>query len=102
MKKAELEIMRVVQKAEWPEEIASMKVGKNLKASSPLLKLSPFLADDVLRVGGRLRRAPIDEDAKHQVLVPKSTCVAKLIVNHYHNTSGHSGREYVLALVRQR
>ena len=36
-------------------------------------KLNPFVRDEMLRVGGRLRRADVCPDSKNQVIVPKES-----------------------------
>ena len=46
--------------------------------------------------------ARISLDAKHQIILPKNDHVSNLIINHYHTLSGHSGRQHVLSLLRQR
>ena len=75
---------------------------KSVKKSSPLLKLDPILVDGLLRVGGRLNRAPINPDAKNPVILPKQNPIVDLIIEHYHIMLGHSGREHVLAILRDR
>ena len=42
-----------------------------VKKSSPIYKLDPVQVDEILCVGGRLRHAPILEEANHPVLLPK-------------------------------
>ena len=70
---------------------------------SPLRQLDPFLSEDgLLRVEGRLGRAPISDEARHQIILPKYHHVVNLIGCHYHQASGHSGLEYVLSLIRER
>ncbi len=49
-----------------------------------------------------MKHAPIPEAPKNQVLLPKKHCVVDMILSHYHELSGHSGREHVLALIRQK
>ena len=61
-----------------------------------------MLTQGLIRVGGRLQRAPIDTDAKHPVILPKKHHVVKLIIKYCHHISGHSGLEYTLSLIRQR
>ena len=73
-----------------------------LKNSSSIFKLDPTLIQGLIRVGGRLRQAPIDNDARHPIILPKGHHVVKLIIKYYHHISGHSGLEYTLALIRQR
>ncbi|KAK3752073.1 hypothetical protein QZH41_005572 [Actinostola sp. cb2023] len=94
---AEKEILTYVQKLCFAGEMSSF-----VKKSSQLHKLNPLKIDGLLRVGGRLRNAPIAEEAMHPILLPKKHHVVNLIVRHYHELSGHSGVEHVLALTRER
>ncbi len=66
------------------------------------MKFDPILVDGLLRVGGRLNKAPIKPDAKNPVILPKQSAIVELIIKHYHITLGHSGREHVLAILRDR
>lgn len=111
LKNAETEILKHVQRQCFREEYdllnqvnqqTNTREQKVLKKSSSILKLDPMLGDALIRVGGRLRRAPINSDAKHPVILPKNHHVVKLIVKYYHHMSGHSGLEYTLSLARQR
>lgn len=48
-----------------------------------------------------MRRAPIEQEQRHPVILPKKHHVVDLIVRYYHLLSGHSGQEYVLSLIRK-
>lgn len=66
-------------------------------------QLVPLLSSEgLLRVGGRIRNAPISDRMRHPIILPKNNRVVELIVQHVHETSGHSGREYVLSLLHER
>ena len=62
--------------------------------NSPLRQLDPFLSEE--------GRAPISDEARHQVILPRQHRVVELITRHNHEVSGHSGQEYVFSLIRQR
>ena len=94
IKAAELEILKSVQK-HLPEEFYSLTksaskrvphVGKN----SCLRRLGPFLIDGLLHIGGRLSLASKPFDYQHQIILPKNDHVSNLLVEHYHQMSGHS------------
>lgn len=111
LKNAETEILKRVQSQCFGEEHhllnqvdqpTDTRKQKVLKKSSNIFELDPMLSDALIRVGGRLRRALINSDAKHPVILPKKHHVVKLIVKYYHDMSGHSGLEYTLSLARQR
>ena len=108
---AELQIVKVIQDQSFTEEIAALRqspssdvrnMQKTMKRSSQLYKLDPIYDERVLRVGGRLRNSSNSEDVKHPLILPGDDHVVKLIVDFYHNGSGHSGLEYVLAMLRGR
>ena len=41
-------------------------------------------------------------ESKHQIILPKEDHVTRVIIDDYHRACGHSGREHVLASVRQK
>ena len=106
MRATELEILNCVQLHYFPEELQSLtKSGVyvvHVKKTSGLRSLDPVLVDGLIRVGGRLGLAPASFDSKHQIILPTSDHVSTLIIEHCHLISGHSGREYVLRLLRER
>ena len=107
--KAEVAILRVIQQQAFPNEMKACQdhVNENTKKpiskSSSILSLDPVLTDDgLLRVGGRLRNAPIDHQAKHPVILPTDCHVSNMIIRHTHETINHEGRNHVLGELRQR
>lgn len=116
MHSAEIEVLKYVQRQCFREELVCLQ-GKeskvelkksvrarrtgSVKKSSSIAKLDPELRDDLLCVGGRLRHAPIEQEQRHPVILPKKHHVVDLIVRHFHLLSGHSGQEYVLSLIRK-
>lgn len=100
IEKAEREILRHVQRRAFPAEFNHPE--KPLKKSSRLYKLDPIVIDGLLHVGGRLRKASLPVESKHQIILPKEDQVTRVIIDDYHRTCGHSGREHVLASVRQK
>lgn len=108
---AEFEILKHVQSKCFKEELGCLKEVDQqttssrqnvLKKSSNIFKLDPILTHGLIRVGGRLQRAPISTDARHPVILPKKHHVVKLLIQYYHHVAGHSGLEYTLSLTRQR
>lgn len=99
---AERELIKFDQNRAFAEEIEAIGKGSCVKKSSALTKLDPILVDGLLRVGRRLSRAPLSDDSKHQIIIAKDSSLARLLVNHFQQKSGYSGREYVLSLLRER
>ena len=106
---AEKAIFQHVQSHAFSEETSVLRdpgdsgetVPKVTKGSK-LYKLDPIYQDGLLRVGGRLRRAMIPSEAKHQVILPKKHHVTSLLVRYTHHRVGHQGQNHVLAEIRQR
>ena len=91
-----------VQAEQFGAEVAALQQGKRLPAGSRLHQLTPFLdSSGLLRVGGRLRHAQLDYEAKHQVILPAKGDVTRLIVTDRHNKLSHAGAEHVLTHLRQ-
>ena len=99
LKNSEREIIKLVQKQVFPQEMKALGDCANesktitVSKSSNLYRLEPTTAGDgVLRVGGRLQ--------SHPIILPNNHDVTNLIIAHFHNVSGHCGKEYVLAQIR--
>ena len=100
MGRAETEILKHVQRKAFPKEFSHPE--KPVKKSSRLYKLNPLVVDGLLCVGGPLLRSSLHSESKNQIILPKEDHVTRLVIEHYHRICGHSGREHVLALIRQR
>ena len=99
---SETAMLKLVQKDSFADERRTLKAGGTLPAKSKLSPLSPFTDDmGVLRVGGRIKNAPVPLNAKHQLILPKDHPVTKLIIIHSHRRNAHVGREHVLANLRK-
>lgn len=112
LRNAEEAIVKYVQRSTFDEEIkvltsskkdqGSTSRNKALKGSSSLWHLDPFLEDDMLKVGGRLRRAAIPSEAKHPIILPKESRISELILYDIHESTGHMGRNCMLARLHER
>ena len=117
--RAEVEIIRCLQHEHFQEEIATLRKrdvsgeyvdrkeakqrNDKLKKASNLYRLDPFLDEDqILRVGGRLRRAELPVDVKHPVILPRKPHVTKLIIRHCHDAVKHQGLGMTHNELRQR
>ena len=96
-------VFKLVQAQHFSSEIRALSAGNLVSKSSSLFKLHPFLDKfGILRVGGRLRTADIDFDAKYPVVFPsyKNCFVTRLLIEHYHRLVGHQGRNLTLTAMR--
>jgi hypothetical protein len=73
-----------------------------IKKTSSIHKLSPFLSQGILRVGGRLSRANLPELTKHPYILPQRSHITMLIIRDVHKRLGHAGRGHVMAALREK
>ena len=107
---AEHLILREVQHTVFKEEIAVLQTTNQqnglqarscLKTRGPLYKLDPFLDEnEILRVGGRLRRANLSDEVKFPIILPKRSHISKLIIRHFHEKINHQGKGMTLNEIR--
>lgn len=98
IQEATFTICRLVQQSEFILDINNIKRGK--QCSLRLQSLSPFVDDKgLIRVGGRLENASLNEDAKHPILLPKTHFVTNLIVDYYHLKYLHAGPQLLQSLI---
>ena len=97
-------IVRWVQNRSFPEEISCLQSGEDsfLPQSNRLAPLSPILVDGILRVGSRIKNAPVTDYTKHPVILPADSPVSPLIIQKIHIETGHGGRDQVLSRLCQR
>ena len=100
---AERSVISYVQGQTFPVEIATLKSSpSNVKKSSNIARLDPVLDEGLLRVGGRLHRSAMPDEAKHPCILPKDAHISVLILRHIHVHSGHSGRNHMLSELRKK
>ena len=95
-------IVKALEAHPW-HEVAKGKGGENAKRTlQPLHNFCPFIADGVIRIGGRLQRSNLPMDAKHPIVLPKRHHLSGLVVNHINSRSGHNASPYVINEAKER
>ena len=84
LNKAEKAIIQVIQRETFSEEISALENGIQVSSKSPTYKLNPVMHEGLLRVGGRISKAPISFDAKHPIILPYRHHVTELIIQAFH------------------
>uniref|UniRef100_A0A8D9B3Q3 Integrase catalytic domain-containing protein n=1 Tax=Cacopsylla melanoneura TaxID=428564 RepID=A0A8D9B3Q3_9HEMI len=97
---AEICILKQIQRDHFGDEMD--KIVETGECGKTLCKLSPFIDNNILRVGGRLSNSNLPNDQQHPILLPASDHVTELIVTHWHLTNFHTGPFLLLALLRQK
>merc|ERR1711872_189261 len=102
LKEAEVTIVKDVQKRHFASEIAAIQEkgtevaqrSFNRSGSSPVKYLNPMVdGNGILRVGGRLKKAAMVDDAKNPIILPSRDPVVERIVWSAHKEDAHQGLE---------
>ncbi|XP_062540783.1 uncharacterized protein LOC134208854 [Armigeres subalbatus] len=93
-------IVCLVQNEALQPELHALKNG----GTHRLRSLQPFVdpVDGILRVGGRVKKAFIPYDSRHQMLLPAKHPVTEVLIHHEHLNNLHVGQRALLAIVRER
>ncbi|RXN13836.1 hypothetical protein ROHU_037202 [Labeo rohita] len=98
---AEVVIVQCVQRESYPVEFACLSVGKDIPKTSGLKTLNPFIDQDgLLRIGGRLKHALIEQREKHPIIIPGKSHIALLLTRHFHERVRHQGRLFTEGAIR--
>lgn len=102
LKAADTLILSHEQRKYLQAELRVLKSGSENEVSSVMRKsslrtLDPMLREGLIVVGGRLRRADLPEESKHQTIIPKCSAVARLIILDIHKSLGHMGKSAILS-----
>ena len=95
--------VKIVQNSEFPSEIQDIRKGNPVSSKSKLRNLNPFLdSSDILRVGGRLRHAPIATDQKIPILLPRHHRLTELLIQSEHQSNLHAGPQLLHSILHRR
>lgn len=101
---AEMLIFQKSQIDSFPEEYKMLKAKRPILSNSRLLTLAPEYDEScqVIRVGGRLRRAEgLETSAIHPIVLDPHHTVTKLLIKDYDNKLCHPGPERIFAEIRR-
>ncbi|XP_026325015.1 uncharacterized protein LOC113234002, partial [Hyposmocoma kahamanoa] len=98
-----LTCIKMCQKQSFHEDIDNLQNRRKLNKKSKLTSLNPFLdANQILRVGGRLQGAQVNEDMKHPFILPHRSPLTQLVIDEAHKTTLHGGPQLMLNYLRSR
>ncbi|XP_062716565.1 uncharacterized protein LOC134291988 [Aedes albopictus] len=92
----------LLRREAFREEFASLATSGQVKPSSKLKSLRPFVDQSVLRVGGRLRNAAVPEDQKHPFVLPSKHPFTELVARYYHQKLLHAGPQLLISSLREK
>ncbi|EZA51520.1 hypothetical protein X777_09817 [Ooceraea biroi] len=95
--------IKYTQTRSFSKDIEHLKQKRPLDRSSHLHKLTPFLdSAGLLRLGGRLRFAPLHPDQRNPFILPRELPLTTLLIRHHHLATLHGETQLTLASLRQR
>ncbi|XP_061180594.1 uncharacterized protein LOC133189205 [Saccostrea echinata] len=98
---AERFIIRETQRFWYGDDMKCLQEKKTLPLKSNIIALHPFVDNKgILRVGGRLNKAPFTIDERNPVILPGKSHIARLLITHLHEKVYHQGRLITEGTVR--
>ena len=95
-------LIKMSQNEFFSGTISSLLKGSNFEKGEKLMPFTPLLYDiGLLRVGGRLNKAPLTYTAKHPLVLHSRSRIARLLIEKAHHDCGHQGVEQVKAQLQQ-
>jgi len=79
---AEFFIVLYCQQQKFQHEIEALSQNTKVSLLSPIYVLGPVLKNKLLRVGGRLQRSAMPEEAKHPIILAKEQHIFELILKY--------------------
>ena len=99
---AEAFLVEQSQRESFPDDYKWLASGKELPGNNKMSKLSPFVTQGIIKVGGRLQESTLPSDVKHPALLPRSHPLTRLKVMSVHAQIHHQGRHLTLGALRQK
>ncbi|XP_077966587.1 uncharacterized protein LOC144420802 [Styela clava] len=75
---------------------------KKAEHTKSIAKLDPIIPDGILRIGGRLDKAPISFEMRHPIILPNDHHLTRLIIDFYHKKVGHSSVSHTWNVIREK
>lgn len=103
LNRANNRLIKLVQHEVYAKDIECLEKNHEISKKSPLLTLSPFLdKDKILRLGGRLSKAPLSMNQKHPIILPPDHPYTNLLIRCYHQENLHAGTQFTLNFLRMK
>ena len=88
-----LGLCQIAQNETFSSEKTLIQSSKPLPHNSSLISLKPLILSHLLCVGGRLKNVKIPLASHHQIILPASQPISRLILSKIHQNNFHAGRE---------
>lgn len=90
------------QQKAYPKEIESIKAGDKIPKKSHIIQLLPIMdKNGILRIGGRIDKANIAYESRHQYIVPPRSRLSYLLLRFAHASTLHGGAQMMMQFTRK-
>nr|CAI5854116.1 unnamed protein product [Callosobruchus analis] len=93
-------LVRVSQRESFAVEYKDLLESKPLSSSSNLLKLNPFMENNIIRVGGRLINSDYPYKKKHPMIIHCKHSFTKMLFAYEHLRLFHAGPQLLISSLR--
>lgn len=96
-------IIKIIQKKHFRHDLERLSSGKEVRKSSSIKSLAPFIDQEgLIRVGGRIGNSKRTYDQKHQILLPYKDHFTTLLLKTEHERENHLGAMSLLNYIREK
>ncbi|XP_075147420.1 uncharacterized protein LOC142221551 [Haematobia irritans] len=96
-----IRLIILAQRASFPDEYKALLDNNDIKRSSHILNLNPFLdKDGIIRANGRLACSSLTYNEKFPIVLPYSCQFSRLLIHFTHVLSLHGGNQLIVRLIR--
>lgn len=101
MQAARIIIIKKVQNTYFAREMEQLQRIRMVTGDSNMASLDPFIDENgLIRVGGRLRNSNLSYNQRHPIILPGRAHITKIIIQHAHEMTMHSGTNATIAFIR--
>ncbi|XP_058803296.1 uncharacterized protein LOC131671111 [Phymastichus coffea] len=101
IKESERKILELVQREGFSVEYDRLSKSSNgVKKGTCFDRLCPFISDNLIRVGSRLKNSKLPYGQQHPILLPQKHPVTEMVIHHHHEGNLHAGIHCTLYSIR--
>lgn len=102
VEKAKMIWIRKAQSEMFNQDVKMLRKHQSVQSNSRLLQLSPILDEDnILRLNGRLKHAPVADSVKQPIILDPKHAFTEMLIHHQHEVCMHTGKDLVVNQLRQ-
>ncbi|XP_062538788.1 uncharacterized protein LOC134207082 [Armigeres subalbatus] len=94
-------LVRLTQRESLKDDTQAVATYGEVKPNSRLKTLAPTLNDGILKVGGRLRNAPVPESREHPMILPPNHHFIKMVLTYYLQKLLHAGPQLLVTSLQK-